>query len=194
MSWLDWNKRKRKAKSNDSIPSNRQRIQYEFNSFYKDKFNAIYNYTYSYIQSLQDTEDIVAEAFIALWNLDKKIESHQHAKNLIYRITKNKINDFLRKKYKVTFKETSYEEEVTTYELIENTIKPNDTYKKLLKKLIQNLNDKEKLIYKYKYKENLSNTLVAKKLGITTNNVKVINNRMIKKLIILRDQAKRKAF
>jgi RNA polymerase sigma factor (sigma-70 family) len=55
-------------------------------------------------------------------------------------------------------------------------------YRNNLQILVEKLTSRERLLVDLKYKQNLTIPEVAMQMGLTESNVKVINNRLIKKL------------
>jgi RNA polymerase sigma factor (sigma-70 family) len=97
-------------------------------------------------------------------------------------ITRHKINDFFRQKYK-------FEIELPLTKEIEDSAieKKLETDKRgliitLLRKFVSRLEKIDQKIIYYKYQLNYTNNETATELGLTVNNIKVRSNRLIKKL------------
>jgi len=152
----------------------------EFKDFYESSFDRIFNYVYSRSSNFQDAEDIVSEVFTAVWTSWGKIE-RDNAIYFTFRIARNKTNDFLRKRYKIfeIFTEKSVEELADEYKN-EKSFKNERKLKNILEKMLESLSERDKLLFRLKYKENKSFSEISEILNITKNNAKVINNRLIK--------------
>jgi RNA polymerase sigma-70 factor (ECF subfamily) len=149
------------------------------------------------VTHIQDTEDIVEEAFMGLWEMWNEVEQGSDLKPLIFQIARNKLNDYLRKKYKLQ-EERKFVEEIETLKAIEEEVISNskgDTQRKrylnILEDLKSELTEKQKKLIKIKYEEGCSYTEIAERMQITVNNAKVTNNYIIKKLKKLWNQRKK---
>lgn len=153
-----------------------------FERIYNEFFKRVYKYVYFKIPRLQDVEDITAEVFSVVWKNIDILDEQNNIKGFIFRIASNKINDFLRVHYKVTVKESTLEWEDTFLNDEKDTENKNEPLLKIISKLVVNLSDRDNKVFTLKYKQKLSNNEIAAELNITKNNVKVIHNRLVKKL------------
>ncbi len=153
---------------------------HQFTTYYKLKYRGIFKYVYERIPKYEDIEDIVSESFLALWNSRNNLSTN-NIDGYLFRIVRNKINDKLREKYKIDIKNTQYNEDIEIEEIdkSEKIIKQDNNY---IKEYINSLKEKEQTIITLKYYENKSNKEIANRLNTTINNIKVIHNRIIKKL------------
>lgn len=150
----------------------------EFTSYYKINFKKIFRYVYSRIPSIHDTEDIVADSFLALWKSNVTIENNTDS--YLLRIVKNKINDYLRRKYRIELITSSFEDTIGQT----NTKKPEEikSSNNIVHNVLSLLNTRDKKVIELKYFQGRTNNEIATILGITINNVKVIHNRIIKRI------------
>jgi RNA polymerase sigma-70 factor (ECF subfamily) len=65
----------------------------------------IYSFTYRYVESAQDAEDITQEVFVKIWRNLKKFDRNKSFKTWIFSIAKNTTIDFLKKKKTIPFSE-----------------------------------------------------------------------------------------
>jgi RNA polymerase sigma-70 factor (ECF subfamily) len=155
----------------------------EFVKFYKENYKIVIGYTYKRIVKWEDVEDIVSNSFLALWENRSNL-TEDNIKNYLYGILKNKTYDYLRSKYKIDLNNISFEE----YEDIiidENDGKNSRSKSKnmnLILEMSKELKEREQRLIKLKYVEKKTNREISEELGISINNVKVLNNRIIKKL------------
>lgn len=159
----------------------------EFELFYKEKFRIIFGFCFKRVGSLEDTEDIVSSAFEAFYKILPSVDDSR-ATPLLFQICKNKINDYLRYKYKFSLKNSDLadlEEIISEGEIkdeVENINSNLDTCRTILQDIIQSLSSKEKSLFEQKYLSNLTIAQMAKENNITENNVKVQTNRLVNKL------------
>lgn len=147
-----------------------------FEEFYNLNYSKSYYFTIKYVVNIHDTEDILAESYIALFEAREKLEELER---YFWSILRNKINDFLRRRYK--FYITSFDDDLT--EECQN--KSNNINKRLLTLIDEKIEKMSKLdqqLFDLKYREKISSKEIAQKLRLTVNNVKVRNNRLIKRL------------
>lgn len=158
----------------------------EFRQFYNQYFRYVYKIVANYIPILEDREDVVSEVFIDLCEVFENIDESKNVKALVFTITKRKVNDLLRKKYKLT------ENEVWIQDISELGYKEEDSVgkKNFLDELVKDLNLKYKKIYILKYEQNLSFSQIAKELNITKSYAKVLHNRLKKQIKIIWNQKK----
>jgi RNA polymerase sigma-70 factor (ECF subfamily) len=161
-----------------------------FEEIYNKYFKITFRFVYSRISNFQDTEDIVSETFSAVWNTVENIDLNSNVKAFVLKIASYKLTDFLRKKYKIeaNFAEIDFEEKEEFLEILNNDqeseLKDQKTkkLKNLLHSLVEELNERDRELVKLKYEDNLTISEIAQKMNISEGNVKVINNRLIKKL------------
>jgi RNA polymerase sigma factor (sigma-70 family) len=166
----------------------REKIE-KFKVIYAENFLAIFRFLRSRLPSLHDSEDVTSLVFTELWQKIESIDIQSSYRAWLYQCAKHKLIDFLRKYYKVSIKSISFIEDLDSeafkYEFYTDS-KGDDQNKRkythILDLLVDKLTAREKELIKFKYKENQSYTQIAKSMGITVENAKVINNRTIKKL------------
>jgi len=155
----------------------------EFEQLYTNNLERLYRYVFSYIPNTQDCEDICSQIFEAIWTKHKTLDTNR-IYGYIKGITRNKINTHLRKKYKVFYKLTNFDENI--FHNDKNKRSNNNDNKpiwsKHLEYIITQLTNTEKSLYQLRYKQNLTYKKIAKELGISVSNVKVRNHRLTKKM------------
>lgn len=150
---------------------------------YNHFFNPIYYYVYSRVNHVQDAQEIVSEVFLSMVEGIHKFKGESSFKNWVFGICKNKIRDFIRNKYKYAdfipesnFAENSFSN--FTEEEVDNT------YRKKLRIILSDIYKLMKPRYAkvldLRFNEMNSVDETAEKLGISPNNVKVIQHRAIK--------------
>jgi RNA polymerase sigma factor (sigma-70 family) len=82
----------------------------------------VYNFTYRYVGSAADAEDIVQEVFVKVWRHLKKFDQQKNFKTWLLSIAKNTAIDFLRKKKDTPF--SFFDQEDGNNYLEENLVDP----------------------------------------------------------------------
>ena len=153
---------------------------------YSHFFNQIYYYTYSRINSLHDAQEVTSDVFLSMVEGIKKFQGKSSFKNYIFGITKNKIRDYIRNKYKNSdFVLQSYFEDAA-FDMIpaEEVEVEENPYKELLRnayiEISKMLNPRYAEVLNLRFNQMNSVEDTAKMMGISANNVKVIQHRAIK--------------
>ncbi|PIZ99446.1 MAG: hypothetical protein COX77_01520 [Candidatus Komeilibacteria bacterium CG_4_10_14_0_2_um_filter_37_10] len=63
----------------------------------------VYGYAYGYLHNVSDAEDVAQEVFVKVWLNLKKFDQSKNFKTWLYKISKNTIIDYLRKKKDLPF-------------------------------------------------------------------------------------------
>lgn len=155
----------------------------EFVKFYKENYKIVIGYTYKRIVKWEDVEDIVSNSFLALWENRSNL-TQGNIRNYLYGILKNKIYDYLRSKYKIDLKNISFEEYEDTIidEDVDKNSQSESKNMNLILEISKELKEREQRLIKLKYIERKTYKEISEELGISINNAKVSNNRIIKKL------------
>ncbi len=152
----------------------------KFEQIYKQYFNYIMLIIAQQIPRREDREDIVSEVFIDLWKIFENVDISKNIKSLLFTISKRRIYDFLRKKYRLQELELPIIDET---EYSDNESKPNQLpILNQIAKLVERLDKKYQILYQLKYIEHAGNLIIAKEMNISLSYVKVLNNRLIKQL------------
>ncbi|HLA03677.1 MAG TPA: sigma-70 family RNA polymerase sigma factor [Patescibacteria group bacterium] len=148
-----------------------------FLQIYDALFDQIYHFIFRRVPVLQDTEDIVSETFTAvlinIGSLDPKLSP----KPWVFRVARNKLNDYLRRKYRLEIAEFNEDAEIP-----EEQPPNNEKWLSIADKLINRLEKDDRNFIIMRYKEKLSYKELARHFGITFENAKVKNGRILKKL------------
>ncbi|WP_299114775.1 RNA polymerase sigma factor [uncultured Winogradskyella sp.] len=158
--------------------NNNLKAQMQVYLMYKDM---LYNVSYRIIKNTQDAQDTVHDAFIKAFQNISKLESDLNLGPWLKRIVINCSLDFLRQKKKLGWLQESYElpeteEDIDTYEDI--TFKVEE-----VKKAINTLKDKYRIIIVLYLIEDYSHREIAEQLGLkesTVRNQYVRGKRLLK--------------
>jgi len=150
---------------------------------YNHFFNQIYYYVYSRINSLHETQEITSEVFLSMVENISKFKGESSFKNYIFGIAKNKIRDYIRNKYKSSgYILQSYFEDQAFDQIIQE--EPDYSYKHKLRNALNHitrlLNPRYAKVLDLRFNQMNSVEETAKILGVTDNNVKVMQHRAIK--------------
>jgi RNA polymerase sigma-70 factor (ECF subfamily) len=152
-------------------------------ALYNHFFNQIYYYVYSRINNVHDAQEIVSEVFLSMVEGITKFKGDSSFKNYLFGICKNKIRDFIRNKYKASdyvlqsnFAENSFDN--LTSEDVDYTYK--NKLRDLLKHIYKLMKPRYAKVLDLRFNKMNSIDETAAILGISENNVKVIQHRAIK--------------
>lgn len=139
-----------------------------------DKYNKmVYKICFSYLRSHFDSEDILQDSFLDLFNSNKSFESKEHEKYYLIRIVINNCKTHLKKNKKTIL---MTDDELSNIKSEENIDEVN------IIDIISILPPKYKEIIILKYSENLSYKEISIILKISEENARKRNERAIKML------------
>lgn len=148
-----------------------------FDSVYRAYSKKVYGYIFRYLKHDMDTEDIVQEVFLKIWEMHNSIDVKESFDAYIFTITHNLTINYLRKK--VT--EQKYVEYVTSLQKEENVYEITDEihYREMEQKyrsLLNKLSPRQQEIFRLSREKGLSHKEIAAKLNISPNTV---NNHLV---------------
>jgi RNA polymerase sigma-70 factor (ECF subfamily) len=142
-----------------------------FSILYSRYIHNLYRYVYLVCKSHEDSEEIVQDLFVKLWENRAHGRVVSSFKSYIYRSAKNQIIDYVRK-------------QKSQLQLIDKAAWPFSNsefadspvilkqYAAIVKAAIEKLPQKRKLIFEMRTQDDLSLDEIASKLGISKNVVK----------------------
>lgn len=141
-----------------------------FTALYKMYWQKVYNFSCLYLNSAIETEEVVQEVFIKLWESRMFIKEGEDLKNFLFIITRNIIFNQFRKSfnenaYKMTILKSTSKEYQIEDEMIAEDLKEH------IKKLISELTPRQKEIFKMSREEHLSYKEIATRLSISEKTV-----------------------
>ncbi|TDQ80041.1 RNA polymerase sigma factor [Sphingobacterium yanglingense] len=162
-------------------------IEEESNSSFKSLFEQyaprIYSFGFSYLKSVEDTEELVQDVFFRLWRQQQHLDESQNIKAYIFKIAVNLIYDQLRKrkldKLVSELNSMGYsDEDDTTW----NTLRCNELQDQI-DALIMQLPEQRRLIFTMSRIEGMSYDEIANKLGLS---VRTVENQIYRALSFLK--------
>lgn len=159
-----------------------------FETLYNQNVKRVYAYVFRYIGNKHDTEDIVSQTFETLLEALKKFDGKSKFSTFLIGIAKNKIMQHIQRKYRKPADHIEYWDEVRKQESEEDESEELDKFDEteiLLMKVktkLSELDEKYRKVIELRYFEKLDTNETAEELGITSGNVRVIQNRAVKKL------------
>lgn len=156
----------------------------EFTKFVNKNYKKFYNFAYFYIGNKEDTEDILQETFIKIYNNYSSLKDKKLLENWAIKILRNQCIDFL--KTEKTKKYVTSILEFLNLKAPEDN-EPHKIYERkeirtIINDALNKLKIKEKEVFILKYYNNLSIKEISKITGLSESNVKVTLFRSVKKL------------
>lgn len=148
---------------------------------------AIYNFAFSYLKTEVDSEGLVQDVFLKIWEKKDALNSSKNIKSYLFKIAVNSIYDIIRKKNIQhafnDFARLNYTkaEDFTWHEVI---------YEDMLSQLnvlVAKLPEKQQQIFWMNKEEGLSNEEIAKKLNLSK---RTVENQLYRALVFLKENFK----
>lgn len=157
-------------------------------ALYKNFYNQLLYYTYSRVNSIHIAQDIVSDVFLSLVEGIKKYKGDSSFKNYLFGITKNKLRDYIKTKYKSEsyILESNLADNVFDMipDLSPSEKEENKNYREKVRtvfgQILHNMKPRYAKVLDLRFNNMCSIEEVAEEMGITSNNVKVIQHRAIK--------------
>ncbi|MCE5347205.1 MAG: RNA polymerase sigma-70 factor [Bacteroidales bacterium] len=152
---------------------------FAFDTLYKNYSKKLYKFAYSILKSQEESENIVQEVFLKLWESRNRIEKDSSVKSYLFSIAYNSTITVIRKKAKDTqfieylkSLQEVYEEPDLEYEYKELTEKLHD--------IVYQLPERQKEVYVLHQEMGLTYKDIAEKLHISVNTVENHMSRALK--------------
>ena len=128
-----------------------------------------------------DSDDLVQEVFIKLWQKRDSFKGNSTLFTWVYRIAVNESLQFLRKKKRTTL--VSIDEQEILQEKISSSISPDaDEIQKYLQNAIAALPEKQRAVFILKYYDELTYENIAEILGGSVGGLKANYHHAVKKI------------
>lgn len=144
-----------------------------FDAIYEQYSKRLYAFVFRYLKQEADTEEIVQEVFLKLWESRKKIDVYASFDSFLFTIAYNNTITLLRKKVN----EKKYLEHLINRQQFNNADALIDEIhfreiNRQVKLLIDELTPRQKEIFLLSREEGLTHAEIAEKLHISVNTVK----------------------
>jgi len=138
-----------------------------FKQLYSSHLNNLYRFVFLFTKSKEETEDILQEIFIKIWENREKLSEVDSLKNYLFRFAKNKLLDNIRH---LQVRQRVLSEIRRTKDVSKNITKDQYTYREyyhLVQQAIEKLPPKRKLIFRLNIENGLSQDEIASQLNIS---------------------------
>lgn len=143
-----------------------------FTQLYKAYLNNSYNYIYLFTKSREETEEILQEVFVKIWESREKLAEVQSFKNYLFKSAKNKLLDQIRKEQ---IRHRVLTEIKRNKSIVQETTNDDFAYReyyRIVQEAIEKLPPKRKLIFRLNTENSLSHDEIAEQLNISKSVVK----------------------
>ena len=143
-----------------------------FTQLYTDHLNNLFRYIFLITKSKEETEEILQEVFIRIWENRSKLVAIDSFENYVFRCAKNKLLDNIRRQQ---VKQRVFSEIKRSKEVSASTTSDQSTYKEyylLVQQAIEKLPPKRKLIFRLNIENGYSREEIARHLNISDSVVK----------------------
>ena len=160
------------------LKSNNENLILEgLQELYDEYYKLVYFCIIGLVENTLDTEDLVEEVFLKVYNVRDLLDSSKNIKYYILTIAKNIAIDFLRKKKT----HIEYNDEYVLNYIVP-TNNNNPTFMELIEMLEDYLSKEEIDIIIYHFLYNETFDAIARKMGKPASTIRTIYNRSLKKV------------
>ena len=158
---------------------------YAFDVLYRKYSKKLYKFSYSILKSTEESENLIQDVFLNLWENRHKVEKNSSIKSYIFTITYNSAISILRKKAR----ESEFIEYLKSLQVInEDPVSAELEYHELsikLSEIIKALPQRQREVYLMHKDEGLKYSAIAGCLKISVN---TIENHMARALKTIREK------
>jgi len=151
-----------------------------FETIYNEYLNLLWLYVFSRIKDREQSSDIVSDSFISLYENIKFIKYPKAVKSYLFKITKNKLIKYYSRTKTVPLTDFLLDRIAVEDSTDDNKGKTNK-FEIKLEEVLKNLPEIYEEVLRLRFIAGLKIKEVAKILNKSENNIKVIQNRAIKK-------------
>lgn len=148
--------------------------------FFDEYYAKVFNFCYSFLRSKEEAEEVTQDVFLKIWNIRGQIDAKRSIDSLLFKIAKNLTLNRIRDNKKLLNMT-----EVTDSMKIGDSIMEVMLYREMediLKKGIEELPERRKMIFELSRFEGLSNKEISAKMNISVNTVEGQIRKAIKQL------------
>ena len=153
--------------------------------------DGLYNFAFSYLKNSFESEEIVQDVFLRIWEMRDDIDEDKSFKSFLYKMTVNKVFNHL--KHQVVRKK--YENYILNFdqsfhESPEASLHFNELNRKL-QTLMQKLPEQQRNIFQLSRSEGLSNSEISEQLGLS---IRTVENQIYRASKFLKEHLKEEYF
>lgn len=149
-----------------------QSLEFLFADIFKKHEYRLYTLVLKLTRSNQYARDIIQEVFLKLWEHRFQLHTIQNMEAWLYRLTENKVIDFLRKAAADNrLKEAIWKNQPGDLNDTENNVMARE-YSQIIQKAVDQLPPQRKLIYYLNREKGLNYQEIADQLAISKHTVK----------------------
>ena len=158
-----------------------------YERLFKEYAPKIYHFSLSYLHNVADSEELVQDVFLKIWEKREMLDQSGNLKAFIYKVAINTIYDFIRRKnVEYAFKDyveahADNSSTNTWHEVIYNEMQGQ------LNNLIEQFPEQRKKIFKMSKQEGLTNDEIAKELNLSK---RTVENQLYRAIAFLKENLK----
>jgi RNA polymerase sigma-70 factor (ECF subfamily) len=171
--------------TDDFIFNIRQGDEQSFELFFKNNYQRLCSYAYTFLKDTDDAEDIVQQIFVNMWEKRQTLTIETSVMAYLMRAVRNAALNKL-KHAEVKERYTDVQELNPSTENVTSTVFKNELQKQIFH-AIETLPPQCKIIFELSRYEELTYNEIARQLNLS---VKTVENQMGKALRIMREQLK----
>lgn len=141
--------------------------------YFHEKYQAkVYRYTFTLVRNKEVAEEITSDVFIRIWEIRGKIDVKRGIDHLMFKITKDFCNDYLRKVARDAAGREAYIHQCLTHK--SSTVEDQLSFKdnlQIASRAIENLPPKCRQVFRLRYDQEMSLLQIADELNITRSTV-----------------------
>jgi len=143
-----------------------------FDSLFRDYYQDLCRFAYTYLRDESKSDDIVQEVFIHLWEKSKSLSEIKSWKAYLFRAVRNRSIDVLRKEMRLSITSVDDEnvQELSFYDYSIDKM-DSDELKNIIEESIENLPNKCRNIFVLSREAKLSYMEISEELGVSRKTV-----------------------
>jgi RNA polymerase sigma-70 factor (family 1) len=131
----------------------------------------IYQFSYSYLKNREDSEELVQDVFLKIWEKRDSLDKSKNIKSFIFKIAVNSIYDFIRRKnIEYAYKDFAAAHFVQSADSTWHQVIFDEMLKNL-DGLVKQMPPERQKIFKLSREEGLSSEEIAKKMNLSKRTV-----------------------
>jgi RNA polymerase sigma-70 factor (ECF subfamily) len=142
-----------------------------FDELYKQYYNKVYSFSYRYLQSKQDAEEVIQDVFITVWNSRENLKEIKNLNAWLFTITFNQIRKVFRNMAMEKRKLDTY---AISSLFDDNSVISEVEFNDLMEKagdIIERIPSRQKTVLLMSIKDGLSSTEISGKLNLSKRTV-----------------------